>query len=252
MSNLLARALVSLVVPPVCVGCREPELSGSAVCPRCERLLVSIPEPRCLTCGAPLVSPGARPGRAGERCSECGGRSLAFRRAWSAFTYEGVARRLVGMLKSRGALSAAGFMGAQVAARAPGSLLEGTLVPVPAHRCRRRRHGFNQATELARATGHAAGLPVLDLLRRDAASVAQTGLERRARLASAGHSIRVHARRLGGRGGLPSPLVLVDDVYTTGATLDACARALHEAGASEIVALTFARAVRSDPWVTPS
>jgi ComF family protein len=239
MANLLARALVSLVVPPVCVGCREPELSGSAVCPRCERLLVCVPEPRCLTCAAPV-------GRAGDRCGECRGRSLAFRCAWSAFTYEGVARRLVAALKSRGALSAAGFMGAQIAARAPGSLLEGPLVPVPAHRFRRHRHGFNQATELARAISRAAAVPVLDLLRRDAASVAQTGLERRARLANTGHSIGVNGRRLGSGEALPPLLVLVDDVYTTGATLDACARALREAGASEIVALTFARAVRND------
>jgi predicted amidophosphoribosyltransferase len=246
MANLLARALVSLVVPPVCAGCREPELSGDAVCPRCERLLVCIPDPRCLTCGAPVARACGQPARASDRCGECRGRSLAFRRAWSAFTYEGVASRLVAALKSRGALSAAGFMGGQVAAHAPGSLLAGPLVPVPAHRDRRHRHGFNQAAELARAIGRVAGLPVLDLLRRDAASVAQTGLERRARLANTGRSIGVTGRRLGRAEALPRLLVLVDDVYTTGATLDACARALREAGGSEILALTFARAVRHD------
>src|SRR6185503_7632373 len=88
MPNALARAVVSLVVPPVCAGCGEPELSGHAVCPGCERRIVYLPGPRCRKCGAPV-------GRACDRCGECRGRSLAFDRAWSAFAYEGVPRRLV-------------------------------------------------------------------------------------------------------------------------------------------------------------
>jgi ComF family protein len=235
--NLLARAVVSLVVPPVCAGCGEPELSGSAVCPGCARLLVPLPDARCRACGAPQ-------GGTCDRCVECRGRSLAFDRAWSAFAYEGVSRRLVAALKSRGALAAAGFMGERIADRAPQSLLRGTLVPVPAHPVRNRRHGFNQAAELARAIGRATRLPALDLLRRETSSVPQVGLERRARLANAACSVQVDSRRRRGRAEVPSLVALVDDVYTTGATLDACARALQEAGAAEVVALTFARAVR--------
>jgi ComF family protein len=232
MPNALARAVVSLVVPPVCAGCGEPELSGHAVCPGCERRLLYLPDPRCGKCGAPV-------GRACDRCGECRGRSLAFDRAWSAFAYEGVPRRLVAALKSRGTVSVAGFMGAVVADGAPAALLRGAVVPVPAHPRRSRRHGFNQAAALARTIGRAAGLPVVDLLRREGASAPQVGLERRARLANMRGSVSIR----GGRSQVPSSLVLIDDVYTTGATLDACARSLRDAGATDVVALTFARAL---------
>jgi predicted amidophosphoribosyltransferase len=237
MARPLVRALAALLVPPLCVSCREPELSGSPVCPACERLMVALPEPRCRACGAPA-------GRECARCGECRGRGLAFSHAWAPFAYEGIARRLVAALKSHGALSAASFMGAAVAARAPGHMLGGVLVPVPAHPLRRRRHGFNQAREIAGAIGRAAGLPVVDFLRRDATNRPQVGLERRARLANARRSVRV-AGGLGRAGGAPGRLVLVDDVYTTGATLDACAGALRRAGAGDVRALTFVRAVRT-------
>ena len=118
-------------------------------------------------------------------------------------------------------------------------------MPVPAHPVRNRRHGFNQAAALARAIARGARLPVLDLLRREPRSVPQIGLERRDRLANAACSVRVDGGRRRGRA-VPPLVALVDDVYTTGATLDACARALRAEGAAEVVALTFARAVR-DP-----
>jgi predicted amidophosphoribosyltransferase len=235
MANSLVRALTALVVPPLCVACREPELSGSPVCPGCEALLVALPAERCRRCGAPV-------GRECQRCGECRGRALAFEGAWAPFAYEGTTRDLVAALKSRGALSAAAFMGAAAAAGAPPSLLEGTLVPVPAHPLRRRRHGFNHAAELARAVGRRAGLPVLDALRREGPTRPQVGLERGARLANARRSVTVRTLPAGA---IEGPMLLVDDVYTTGATLDACARALLAAGAARVAALTFARTVRA-------
>jgi ComF family protein len=235
MRNLFARALVSLVVPPLCVACREPELSGRSVCPACEALLIPLPDRRCGRCGAPS-------GQDCPSCSECRGRRLGFDRAWSPFAYEGVARGLVAGLKSRGELSVAQLMGAALAGRTPEDILRGTLVPVPAHPSRRRRHGFNHALELGRALARASGPRLCDVLRRESAARPQVGLERRARLANAERSVGIR----GGDGRpLPEgPFLLVDDVYTTGATLDACARALRRAGAREVAALTFARAVR--------
>jgi ComF family protein len=178
------------------------------------------------------------PVRGARGCHECRGRVLAFDQAWSGFAYEGVAREVVGALKSRGALVLASFIAHEIAARAPAALLAGTLVPVPAHARRRRSSGFNQAWEIATALGREVGVPVGNALRRVRAS-AQVGLERRARLENAQGSVRVR------RGfAVPPRAVLVDDVYTTGATLDACAQALRESGTEEIVAITFARALR--------
>src|SRR5207244_11742386 len=78
--------LISLIVPPLCLGCREPELSGLAVCDPCRARLVPLRDPRCGRCGAPVVV-------SSPRCPECRGRALSFRTAWAPFAYEAIARR---------------------------------------------------------------------------------------------------------------------------------------------------------------
>jgi ComF family protein len=234
MFERLGREFLALLVPPLCAVCREPELSGAALCPHCRCGLIALPEPRCQRCGAPLVL-------CSRDCSECRDRSLAFARAWSPFAYEGVARQVVGGLKARGVVRLGGLIACELAARAPADLLAGTLVPVPAHSSRRRRDGFNQAEVIASALGRTASLPVRRLLERTGRAAPQVGLERRERLLNAAGSVRVSPG-----GWVPERLVLIDDVYTTGATLDACARALAARGAREVVALTFARTLRPD------
>jgi ComF family protein len=219
-----------VIVPPLCVCCLEPELSGRALCERCRRGLKPVADPRCGRCGAPLAA---------DACRECHGRTLSFDRAWAAFTYEDAARSVVHALKVRCATVAAHEMADTIARRAPATLLDGVLVPVPAHGWRRWRDGFNQAHELAGALAKRRDLELRDVLARTR-SRRQVGLERNARIANAAGSVVVRD------GSRPPPVaLLVDDVYTTGATIDACARALRDAGTEHVVALTFARAVRS-------
>ena len=129
-------------------------------------------------------------------------------------------------------------MAAEIAARVPAGLTSATLVPVPAHPRRRRKDGFNQAGALAGASGSRTGQPVRELMVRAGGVAPQVGLERSARFANAQGSVR--ARHVAG---LPERAVVVDDVYTTGATLDACAAALRASGVAEVSAVTFARAV---------
>jgi ComF family protein len=156
-----------------------------------------------------------------------------------------MAREVVGALKTRGALVLATFMAGEIRARAPAGFLDGTLVPVPAHPRRRRRQGFNHAHVIAERLGRGASLPVRDVLRR-AHTPTQVGHERSARLQNARGSVRPRASMAA-----PPRAVLVDDVYTTGATLDACAEALIEAGSRDVVALTFARALRGQTGLFP-
>jgi ComF family protein len=233
VTSTVASVLLSLVAPPLCVACREPDISGAGLCPHCRAHLVPLPTPRCDRCGAPVSATAV----GSPDCSECRRRSLAFDTAWAPFAYTGIARQAVAALKSRAALAVTRLMAAEIASRTPPAIFSGALVPVPAHPRRRRRHGFNQAATIARSLGAATGLPVSDRLRRRS-TPPQVGLERAARLANARGSVSARPGHAGGR------FVLVDDVYTTGSTLDACAAALREAGAHEVNAVTFARAMR--------
>jgi predicted amidophosphoribosyltransferase len=239
MPRTLARALLSLVVPPLCVACREPELSGSAVCAACSAAMQPITA-SCRRCGAPLPC-------AVDACAECRGRALAFERAWAPFVYAGPARAVVLGLKSRDLNAAAAYMAAAITRRAPPDLLAGVIVPAPAHRERMRRHGENQAEVLARALARLTGLPVRCALARRPGAPRQVGLPRHARRVNARGWITPARRLTGG-----TPAVLVDDVYTTGSTLDASAAALRAAGAGPVAAVCFARTVRAAVPVAPS
>jgi predicted amidophosphoribosyltransferase len=153
---------------------------------------------------------------------------------WAPVAYEGAARDLVRALKFRGATGVAGFMAAQVVANAPAGLIRGTLVPVPLHPSRLRRRGYNQAELIAVAIGERTGIGVTGCLTRTGPAVTQVGRARAERqLGPAGRIVAGEAPR--------EPVLLVDDVVTTGATLHACAAALRAAGSAPIAAVAFAR-----------
>jgi predicted amidophosphoribosyltransferase len=216
--------LLDIVVAPACLTCRAPVLAGNAMCRACRTGLAWLPADRCRRCGLPSPC-GAR----------CPAREAAFSQAWAPVAYDGTARALVHALKLRGMTAAADLMAAQIAAGVPPGLLAGaTLVPVPGHPRRRRRRGFDQAERIAAALGRRAALPVARCLERGSAAPPQAGAGRDQRLRSGGGAIGV-------AGAAPERAVLVDDVHTTGATLDACARALRAAGSHAVVAVSYAR-----------
>jgi predicted amidophosphoribosyltransferase len=227
----LGAELLAVLVPPACVACRAPLRDADAVlCVACRRALPWLPDERCARCGLP--SPCAPAGAA------CPARGAAFRVAWAPLAYDGPARALVAALKFRGALRVADLMAAQLAASAPPALLDGaTLVPVPLHPARRRARGFDQAARIAAALARRRDLPFAACLERSGAATRQLGAGRGERLA-------VGRLAITASGAVPDRVVLVDDVHTTGATFDACARALQAAGAQHVTALAYARALR--------
>jgi predicted amidophosphoribosyltransferase len=216
--------LLDLLVPPACIICRAPLRAGDPLCRGCRAGLVWLPADRCRRCGLP--------NRCGGRCPA---RAAAFSQSWAAVAYDGTARALVHALKLRGMTAAADVMAAQIAAAVPPAMLaDGVLVPVPGHPRRRRARGFDQAERIAAALGRRAGLPVAACLTRAGAVPPQAGAGRGQRLRRIGGTIAV-------AGAAPENAILVDDVHTTGATLDACARALRGAGSASVVAVSYAR-----------
>jgi predicted amidophosphoribosyltransferase len=216
--------VLDLLLPPACLACRAATTRGEPLCRGCRAALPWLPPDRCERCGLP------RP------CgTSCPAGLAAFERSWAPLAYDGTARALVHALKLRGMTSAADLMAAQIAATAPPELLtEGALVPVPGNPRRRRSRGFDPAESIARALRRRTGLPMRPLLRAAGGGAAQAGAGRRQRLRRSG-------ARIEARGPVPERVVLVDDVHTTGATLDACARALRAAGADAVVAVIYAR-----------
>lgn len=231
--------IADLVYPPICLGCGVMTGRHGAVCPSCWSGIRFIERPYCEALGIPFsYDPGQ-----GMLSAQAIANPPVFDRLRAAAIFDDTARSMVHGLKYRDRSDLVPTMAAWMR-RAGGELLDGcdAIVPVPLHRTRFALRRYNQAAELARHVARQAGRTYLaGALVRTRRTRHQVGLTLRARednvraafAVPAGHEPDVAGKRL----------VLIDDVYTTGATVSAATRALKKAGAAEVSVLTFAMAL---------
>jgi predicted amidophosphoribosyltransferase len=217
--------VLDLLLPQRCLVCGT---AGSQLCGRCRAVLPGLPPPLCERCGAPTAWPV-------RRCNECAGRRLAFATARAAVAYDDAVQLLVAGWKERGLRRLADEAVSVIVERLS-RVDDAVLTFVPPDRDRRLRRGYHPAERLASGLAAEWSLPCESLLNRRGRSRRQRGL-----------SLPERRRNVSGAfaaGAAPDCVVLVDDVYTSGATAHAAAAALRGAGARRVDVITFARALR--------
>lgn len=240
------RGLLDLIYPPLCILCREPVSDPDSLCPECWRELHFIDDPVCAVCGLPFEIDAGQD----TLCAACIAHPPSFDRARAILRYDDASKKPILALKHADRLDLVPAFGHWLE-RSGRSLLAASemVVPVPLHRLRLWNRRYNQSAELARGLARLAGIPSEPLV-----------LHRLRATPSQGTMPSAQARRRNVRGAFAVPktyrrtvedkrVLLVDDVLTTGATVNACARALKRAGAASVFVLALARVVRplADP-----
>ncbi len=231
-----ARQVLDFALPPRCPGCASVTAEPHRFCLACWQELRFLGEPCCDRCGLPFEFEGGT----GAECGSCLASPPSFDRLRAAVAYGETARKVALKLKYSGRPGAAETLAHFMQRHLAGEDREAILVPVPLHRWRIWKRGYNQSALVASALARRTGLNAeLDLLRRVKATPVLRGLGRRERaLAMRGaFAVPEPARgRINGR-----TILLVDDVYTSGATANACARTLKRAGAGRVHIICWAR-----------
>ena len=223
-------ALITLLYPRRCPICHQPAPYGKEICPECERALPEVNAKRCRICSQPIED-------FETLCADCTEITHAYTEGLGVFLYDETMRGAMSYLKYKGRREYGPVLGRLAAERARLRIANWhctAVVPVPIHPSRARSRGYNQASLIAQAVADTAGLPfvpdALVRLKQTKAMKALSPKERRENLRGAfgpGRALPPGARAL-----------VVDDIYTTGATIDACAEVLLSSGAEAVYFLT--------------
>ena len=235
--------LLDLAYPPRCEACGTGLSHGRCLCPACYGALPRLTAPFCQRCGESFE------GRIDGSfdCPNCSRLSFSFEFARPAMVWDEVTRGLIHQLKYHRAIHLAGELGRLATEglddpRFTEALAGGwPLVPVPVHRTRLRHRHFNQAAEIARGVATHSGLPVVAALRRIRSTDTQTRLSRKERLKNLTGAFALSPAGYRWLAHSTAGVIVVDDVLTTGSTVEACAATLRAGGCKRVQVLTAMR-----------
>ncbi len=222
--------LLRLLYPHVCPFCGR--VTAEDICNECREKLYYIEEPRCMRCSKPIRS------KEQEYCYDCERHTRVYERGYALWVHKGDVQRAIYQFKYHNRRIYSRFFGKELLSRYGQAVKKWditTIIPIPLSRKRRRIRGFNQAELLARELGRGLGIPVdaKNLVRvRDTRPQKKMDAKERSL-----NLKRAFAWR--GKGGIFGNILLIDDIYTTGSTIDAAARVLKENGAGKIYFLTI-------------
>jgi len=235
--------LLDWIYPPACVACsvllplNEPE---RFFCVRCKNLFDAISEPLCTRCGVPRLvqDEGA------TSCPSCFGKNYHFEKNFASFIYDEIMRELLHEIKFRDnkrVAEALGHLWAESCLHFPENLASFTLIPMPMHPQKKRERGFNQAETLTRPLAAALKIPVENILIRtiDTPPQSEVHPSQRAENVRDVFEIRKNSQTIG------KNFILTDDIFTTGASLNECARILKNSGAARVLCMTLAISVKN-------
>ena len=240
----LIKTGVNLLFPPSCLGCQKRVAEHGSLCGHCWREVKFIERPYCEVLGTPFEFKLDNPNNEKLQSAEAIANPPSFNRARAVARYDPIIRKMVSQLKFLDQIELAPWMAVWMA-RAGRELLADNpiIVPVPLHRKRQFFRRYNQSAELARHIAKETGLKFNPaLLSRIKPTRQQIGLgtkQRQRNVMGAFKVLKTQAPNVKG-----AKILLIDDVYTTGSTLEAASRAFLRAGAAQVDCLTFARVVR--------
>lgn len=233
----MLQVVLDLIYPARCPVCKEIVIpKGRKICVPCESRLQVIHEPRCKKCSKPLEQDQI------EYCSDCERKEYHFEYGYSLWIYDSVMKSSVSNFKYRHKKEYADYyvemlvkhFGNAIAKMAPDA-----VVPVPVHKSKYRERGYNQAEILANGIGKRLGIPVMpDFLVRSKKTLPQKQLSDKERLKNLQEAFMVN-KKAGCGLSMPAKVLLVDDIYTTGSTIEACTNVLLKHGVKHVYFITL-------------
>lgn len=239
MANSVYFSLLDWIYPPKCISCGMifAPVHGEPtqwICENCEPLLEPIPDPVCPICGYPTTE--------GFDCPSCKNKKMHYDIHRAAFVYDGVLRDLLHDIKFRSKRRTAQGLGAVLAETIINWNINGDLIiPIPLHPSKKRSRGFNQASVLALPFSKSLKIPMADnMIKRVKRTAPQSNLTPIAREQNLQNAFSLNTRKYNPRN---KQIILIDDIYTSGATMNACTKILKDHGADKIICISLSLAV---------